>query len=292
MVIDFSVRPPYKSFLRFMLYHRPPPPSNPREARALTLKREKVPSQESKSLELFMQEMDEAGISLAVLQGLQVNRSVAYIENDDIAHLEKQFPQRFLGLGGLDVSEPEQALQELERCIVKLNLKGICISPPWGETPRYPDDRALDPIYERCQEMNVLVSMLLSIYTGPDLNYCNPLSVQRVALRFPDLKIVVCHACWPYIDSMIGVAMQCRNVYLAPDFYSYIPNMPMANQLVRAANSVLQYRMLFASSYPSWHLPQSVREFRSLPLSTEVMEDCLFGNASYLLKGLGVDLPF
>ena len=121
---------------------------------------------------------------------------------------------------------------------------------------------------------------------GPDLGHSDPIHIQRVAMRFPDLRIVVGHAWWPHFPTMLGVAMQCANVYLAPDFYAYIPSTPMVHEFARAADSYLRHRLLYSSGYPVRPLGQSVDEFRQRPLEPEVMENCLWRNAARLL-----DLP-
>ena len=90
---------------------------------------------------------------------------------------------------------------------------------------------------------------------------------------------------------MCAVAFQCTNVYLVPDFYMHVPNMPGAEQYLRSANSFLSHRLLYASSYPVRPLRQSVRQFRELEFaSDEIRERCLGANALRLL-GLAANRP-
>ena len=73
------------------------------------------------------------------------------------------------------------------------------------------------------------------------------------------------------------------NVYCYPDFFCNLPNMPFADQFVRAANSFMRYRMMFATSYPVRPLKQSLEQFRALPFEPEVLELLLHENAERLL---------
>jgi predicted TIM-barrel fold metal-dependent hydrolase len=79
------------------------------------------------------------------------------------------------------------------------------------------------------------------------------------------------------------MAMMCTNVYLMPDFYLHIPNMPGAREYVDAANSTLGERMLYSSCYPTRPLGQALREFRLLPLRDDVRTQLLGDNAARLL---------
>ena len=100
-------------------------------------------------------------------------------------------------------------------------------------------------------EHGLILALTSSIYyVGPDMSYCMPVHIQRVAMQFPQVPIVVPHAFWPWVTEGCGVAFQNSNVYLVPDFYGYIPNSPGAEEYVKAANYYLGYRLLFASSYP------------------------------------------
>jgi len=83
---------------------------------------------------------------------------------------------------------------------------------------------------------------------------------------------------------VLGLAHICNNVYLVPDFYGYIPNTPMADQLVRAGNFYLKYRTLYASSYPVRAQAQSVQDMGKLGYRADVYEQVMYKNAERLLK--------
>ena len=149
---------------------------------------------------------------------------------------------------------------------------------------KYVDDKSLDPIYEKCEELGLICAFTLSVLAGEDLSYCNPIALQHTALRFPRVTFTVSHGCWPYVEEFLGVSLQCLNVYCYPDFFCNLPEMPFADQFVRAANSYLRYRMMFATSYPVRPLAQSLEQFLSLPFEPEVRELLLHGNAERILK--------
>lgn len=287
MIVDFRVRPPFKGFLNTALYNPRNTHKEPAVQHPLHMGLDHCRSFEEKSISLFMEEMDEAGIDVGVVMGRQSAPMYGSVPNEDVAELVALYPKRFVGFGGVNGADIKRALHEIDR-IVSFGFKGVALDNGWSDPPMYDDDDRLAPIYEKCSELGLIVSLTSSIYVGPDLTYCMPVHIQRVAKSFPNLKIVVPHGGWPWTTEMCAVAFQCRNVHLVPDFYMHIPNMPGAEQYVRAANFYLDHRLLYASSYPVRPLSQSIREFRSLDFAnTEVLTRCLGSNALRLLGELG-----
>lgn len=89
----------------------------------------------------------------------------------------------------------------------------------WLAPPRRADDPFFDPVYGCAEEGGIPVFVTVGVFTGTDLTFSDPLTVQHVATGFPRLRIVVVHAAWPWIDAMLGVAFRHHNVWLLPDFY-------------------------------------------------------------------------
>ena len=110
--------------------------------------------------------------------------------------------------GGIDViahhrprlvnpTEPGAA-EEFDEAVTKLNMKGLKISPTY---------QAMDPRSKECFEIyEVALSHDVPVlfhcgggYTG-SLEFADPSLLDKVALTYPDLKIVVCHYGQPYME--------------------------------------------------------------------------------------------
>lgn len=283
MIIDFRVRPPFGAFTSTAIFNPRPANPAPWAARPLQMNIPYYRSFAERSMDAFIEEMDAAGIGLGVVMGRQSPPQYGSVPNEDIVDLLRLYPKRFVAFGGIDGSNPDAAMAEIEKCIA-WGFKGVAFDNGWCDPPLYDDDEKLMPLYARCAEAGLIVSFTSSIFVGPDLTYCDPVHIQRVARRFPKLNIVVPHAAWPYTVQICAVAFQCSNVHLVPDFYGHIPNTPGADEYVKAANYYLGHRLLFASSYPVRPLGQSVEQFRALPFeSDEIRWRCLGGNAARLL---------
>jgi uncharacterized protein len=112
-------------------------------------------------------DMDAAGIDMQVLSpanavpASDVSLGVARDTNDELAEAVAAHPTRFAGFATLPVSEPEQAAEELERCVRTLGFKGAMINgAPNG---RFLDAAEFTAILERASALDV------PIYIHPDL---------------------------------------------------------------------------------------------------------------------------
>jgi len=282
MIIDFRVQPPFKSFLDIYFYRPRPVVVDPVKVNAFSIGRRTSAAYVERSVELFVQEMDEAGIDLSVIIGQRAGKTWGSVSNDDIGELVHRYPDRFAGFAGVDPQEP-RATDEIHRSIKVLGCRGIAVLPGWSDPPLRDNDRKVYPLYETAAELGIPVMITSSHVIGPDMSYAMPEHIQRVALDFPQLTIVVGHACWPWTTQACALGMRCTNVYLMPEFYMHMPNMPGARDYIDAANSYLSHRMLYSSCYPTRTLGQALDDFRRLPIAPEPQENLLWRNAARLL---------
>jgi predicted TIM-barrel fold metal-dependent hydrolase len=282
MIIDARVRPPFKSLKQVLAAapgSRPPVKRSP-----LVSGYERPPSMVQKSLDLFIQEMDDAYIDKGILVGRQAGHRIA--SNDDIAELRDMYPDRFpVAIAGIDGSNAKAAVNEVERAIEGMGFKGIAMDPGWSDPPIYVDDKSLYPIYSKCSELGGILYLTCSLMQGPDISYAEPARIQRVANDFPTLKIVVVHGAFPFTNEMLGVMIAnapLGNLWVAPDFFHLIPGFAGAQDWVDAANHYIGDRMLYASSYPVRPLKQSLEEFRRFHYLPGVLESMMAKNAADL----------
>ncbi len=81
--------------------------------------------------------------------GLEVSRML----NDHLAGVVSDDPSRFQGLGTIPLQDPELAIQELERCVNELGLRGIEIGSHVNNWNL--DAPELFPVFEACQRLGV-----------------------------------------------------------------------------------------------------------------------------------------
>ncbi len=284
-IIDFRLRPPYKGYLDCVsLFPVVDTWIENEKLRPLNYNHGNMESALKGDMKLCMEEMDRAGISLSVIQGRQASPAYGSIPNEDIIDLIQTNPDRFRGIAGVNTTDPKAAIKEIRKCITEYGMSGICLEPGWAEPPMAPSDESLMEIYEVINELKTLCLITANVFVGPSLDDSHPKHIQPIARRFPEMPIILNHACWPHTMDAVGVALQFQNVHLLPDFYMYIPDMPGAEDYVKAANTWLKFRTIFGSGYPVRALEQSVEQMLALPLDKANMELVMYKNAERLLK--------
>ena len=215
----------------------------------------------------LIQEMDEAGIDKTVILGLDYEflfkGKVSYkYYNDYVANIVEEYPDRFIGLAGIDPRRGKEAIQELERCVEELGLKGVKL---WPLTGFYPDDQNFYPFYERVEELNAVI--LCHTGGGPPgtyLKYCNPIYVDKVAVDFPNIKIIMAHIGKPWTNEAIEVATKNSNVYVDisawEPVFKFVP-VAFFQTLAQAKLSCGIDKILFGTDWPLFTPLVSLKEW-------------------------------
>jgi len=198
------------------------------------------------------------------------------ISNDTVASIVSQFPDRFVGVGSVDLFRPMEAIREIRRCINDLGFKGIRIVQWLWNLP--PTDRRYYPIYAACVELNIPICLQVG-HTGP---LCpsepgRPIPyIDEVALEFPELKIVCGHIGYPWTVEMIAVATKHPNVFIDTSAYA-AKRYPV--EFVEYLKSNGRKKVLFGTNHPMITPAKCLEGLQDLKLDDETKELFLFGNA-------------
>ncbi|MBS0320780.1 MAG: amidohydrolase [Proteobacteria bacterium] len=240
----------------------------------------------TESMDTLFAEMDAASVRYGVVMGRAASGDLGGVGNAAIVDTVTRWPERFVGFLGIDLEAIDASLEDAARHVHIPGIKGISIEPGSSRTPRLADDPALTPVYEHCVAWGLPVSIslsgLLSALAGHDLTWCSPIPVQRVAMRYPDLKIIVSHAAWPWTEQMTSIALICPNIYVSPDLYASTAHMPGARTFVDAANCFLEDRTLFGTAYPTRPVDECLRDFLDMGWDPAIVDKILYDNAARL----------
>ncbi len=284
-IIDMRLRPPVEAWTKGTVFrtamHYPRNFFTFKGARSAWLE----------SVDVLFEEMDSAGIKYGVAMGRASSGAgkLGGVSNKEIVDVVGRYPNRFLGFLAVDMEAIAESLAEIRELARAPNIRGISIEPGSGKVPRWSDDESLDAVYQLALELKLPVSIslsgLLSALAGHDITWSRPVSIQRVAQRYKELKIIVSHAAWPYADEMVVVALACPNVYVSPDLYAATAGMICADSYVKGANLFLEDRTLFGTAYPAANdLQKSVSDFLGLGWRSEIIPKILWSNAAKLLN--------
>lgn len=226
-------------------------------------------------VELTLSAMDQAHVHKGLLCAWWGPQG-PLIPNDEVASVIKQYPDRFAGIGAVNLFRPMEAIREIRRCIKVLDFKGIRIIQWLWNLP--PNDRRYYPLYAECTELNVPVCLQVG-HTGP---LCpsepgRPIPyIDEVALDFPELKIVCGHIGYPWTVEMIAVATKHPNVFI--DTSAYIAKR-YPSDLVEYMKKNGRKKVLFGTNYPMITHSKCLDGLDDLKLDDEVKELFLFRNA-------------
>ncbi len=168
--------------------------------------------------------LDAAGIDIGVIQGGDIRRTTYHpdypddhrilIPNDWVAEQVGLSEGRLYGMAAMDpLRDVAAALLELERCVKELDFRALKMVPTYHHYS--PKDRRLDPIYEKCLELDipVMIHMGWTATINSAMEFQNPVQLDDVGRRYRDLKVIVAHLGYPWVGEGIAVVAKHPNFY-------------------------------------------------------------------------------
>ena len=230
-------------------------------------------------LQKTIESMDEAEVSKSLISAWVGPRNVM-ISNDEVYSFVQEYPERLIGIGSVDISNPMQAVAEIKRCVNDLGFKGIRVLPWLWELP--PTDRLFYPVYTSCCDLGIPFCTQIG-HTGPLMSseVGRPIYLDRVALDFPDLPIVAGHIGYPWTEEAIAVATKHVNVYIDTSAYTTKRYPP---ELVRYLRTNGKEKVMFGTIYPMITPTQALADLSTLELSSETEALFLGGNAQRVFR--------
>jgi predicted TIM-barrel fold metal-dependent hydrolase len=168
--------------------------------------------------------------------------------NDQAAALCRAYPDKLIGFMSVHPEEGD-AVQEVERCVRELGLRGIKLGPNY---------QGFDPLGEGAFQVyaaaqRIGLPILFHQGTSPmrtaPLRYAHPLVMDEIALAFPELRVVMAHMGHPWHADTIAVIRKHPNVY-ADISAQFLRPWQQYNCLRLATEWGVLDKLLFGSDYP------------------------------------------
>ncbi|MCZ6563228.1 MAG: amidohydrolase family protein [Deltaproteobacteria bacterium] len=276
-------------------------------------------------LDLQLREMDEAGVDVSVLScllGWDASLEECRFINEHLSEVQRNYPGRFVGLAQAPVLEGKEALQELDRAIRSLGLRGVTITSQIKDISL--DSPRLNSFYEKVCELDVPVFVhpalvpvgyeFVKDYDLPrvlgreiDLSVATTRIIAGGVLdRFPSVKLIIAHfggGISAIKDRLVGKGYRFGTLKRPFDEYFNMLYFDLAGfeggltALHCALLGIRPERLVFASDYPQDFAGvntdtgkgmQALREYieavRGLDFKEEIKEAILGGTAARLLK--------
>ncbi|MEN9938254.1 MAG: hypothetical protein RLZZ387_4833 [Chloroflexota bacterium] len=202
------------------------------------------------------------GIVVPKLGGREIGDTSWYRGNvnDATATFVASAPDRLIGFMALHPHDPT-CLDEFERCRVELKLRGVKLGANYQNFDPL-ESRAL-AIYERAQRygLPVLFHQGTSPVRDAPIRLAHPLIMDEIAMRYPDLKIIMAHMGHPWQADTCVVIRKHPNVYADVSGNFYRP-FSFWEQLIRAAEWNVLDKLLLGSDYPITTVQETIDGLR------------------------------
>jgi predicted TIM-barrel fold metal-dependent hydrolase len=217
--------------------------------------------------------MDDAGIAGGIL-------TINAADPQPFAAMARQYPGRFLLSAVIDPLQGMEALRTIERLVKEYDVRLIRMVPFLFNRP--PNDKACYPIYAKCIELGVAVSVNTGI-PGPPMpaEPQRPLYLDEVCLFFPELVLIMAHGADPWWGEAIRLLLKYPNLYMMTSAYlpKYLPQ-----ELIHFMNTRGQDKVLFATDFPFLPFDRAIETAQALPFRPGVLQKYLRDNAARLFE--------
>ena len=209
--------------------------------------------------EEFHRIVAEAGLDQFVLISLPVHSGLK-TPHDFIAGIVAEYPGRAVGFASVHPADPG-APDEFEEAITRHGMRGLKLSPTYqGMDPRSPECWRL---YEIALAHRVPVMFHCGgAYTG-SLEFADPCLLDKVAMAFPDLKLIVAHFGQPYMEQTAILMRKNENVFADLSARYHRP-WQLYNGVMIAMEYKVTERLLFGSDFPVGTPADAMRRFRAI----------------------------
>jgi predicted TIM-barrel fold metal-dependent hydrolase len=236
-----------------------------------------------RSISDLVAEMDAAGIDKAciVAMDMSTHYGVELVTNDDVAKFTNQFPDRFIPFASVDPVMGRLAVDKLVHAVKNLGCRGLKLVPPVQHFDF--SDPKFDSLWQTALDLDILVWTHCAhqkSHPDSDARLGHPMLVEPVALKYPDLKIVLGHCGFPWAMEAWSLVSRHANVYLDisayPKLYDQFPWRSYSRY-------DCEHKLLFATDAPLLSFQETLEALRQVDISDDFREKILYRNAVELL---------
>jgi predicted TIM-barrel fold metal-dependent hydrolase len=220
---------------------------------------------------------------LAQMDAARVESAVITLDASDpapLADVARAFPGKFVCSAVIDPTRGMEALRTIDRLYAAHDLRLVRMIPFLINRP--PNDKVYYPVYAKCIELGLPVSVTTGI-PGPPMpaEPQRPLYLDEVCLFYPELVLIMAHGADPWWGEAIRLMIKYPNLYMMTSAYApkYLPA-----ELIHFMNTRGQGKVLFASDHPVLSFERCLTEAAELPLREGVLEKYLRNNARSIFR--------
>jgi predicted TIM-barrel fold metal-dependent hydrolase len=230
----------------------------------------------------FVARMDELGIATVALVVSDPHAhpgafdfSALTYRLDDVAALVDAHPGRFVAHWCLDPSLGMTGVRRAAEALAHDWVVGLYHHVHSWDRPF--DHADLYPFYALASDHDVPVMMQAGTSGGLMPSECGrPIGVDRPAIYFRDVRFVLSHTGWPWVDEAVAMALKFPNVYLGTAAYPPRHWAPAVVDFVRGPG---RDKTIFATNFPAVGHRHALGQIPDLDLASATRDALLGGTA-------------
>jgi predicted TIM-barrel fold metal-dependent hydrolase len=232
----------------------------------------------------FVAGMDRLGIEKVCVPALKQafyrkNKMGADFSYDDIGKIVQKYPDRIIGLAGINPFERMEGVRRLERAVKEYGFRGAHVHPFGFGLPI--NAAEWFPFYAKCAELGIPVIFQVGHSAEFMPSACGrPILLDDIALYFPELKLVGGHTGWPWVEELIAMAWKHPNVYICVS--GHAPRYWNAS-LVHFLNSRGIGKVAWGTDYPLILHSESLEQIEQLGLKPAARQALLHDTGAQIL---------
>ncbi len=197
-----------------------------------------------------------------VVFGGKARLSGLWVDDRYVARYAASDPQNLIGFLSVDPTQEGWEHEMLEGHL-ELGLRGIKLLPMYAGFR--PDEERLYPLWEYAQSHNlpVLLHAGTTFISQAPLEVSFPRWLDPVAMRFPDMKVILAHLGHPYEHECVAVIRKHPNLYADISGLHYRP-LQLYHSLMLVQEYGVWDKILFGSDYPFTTVNATVDGLRQL----------------------------
>jgi uncharacterized protein len=243
-------------------------------------------------------QMNQVGVDMMCIMTSDHRRVYPYDEgpytpNDFLFEVRKAAPERFALTCSVDPFRGiRDGVIEIERCIKERGMNACKLYPSYDHFD--PRDERLDPIYRKLIELDapMQVHMGWTACKNAPMKYQHPYLLDDVAAKFPDLKVVVAHVAWPWVEECISLIAKWENVHCDVAYWGWFGAEFTYKTVKRIGELCGFHKVLYGSENSHTHMaPDMFRSFGEIakkfgdkPISADDTDLIMWKNTARLWK--------
>lgn len=200
--------------------------------------------------------------TVTIVFGGKARRTGLWVPNRYVAEYVAHDPAHLIGFLALDLAQPGWQ-DDLLFSHEVLKLRGIKLMPMYAGFR--PDDPKFDPLwqYADTHRLPVLLHTGTTFLANAPLDCTLPRRIDPVAMKFPNVKIILAHLGHPYEGECVAVIRKHPNVYADISALHYRP-FQFYHSLMLVQEYGVWDKLLFGSDYPFTTVNATVRDLRKI----------------------------